>query len=320
MKKISAMIVALAMCFSLCACGESQSGKDSSLKFTQMSAIDNVVFENTETGKSFNLFNPMIQVLKAAGLELEEIEDTEYWVSGLDYSYGHVLIDLTNGSESANWVFSDFLKLGIQLSEVENHWGTAPYVSEKDTESGHEVYCTYYFKTGNIGDTDAFISDYVRVNIEANDNDGVTRIYTYGVNQRDNTTGGFTRIDNSVLPLYHLSNYLIVNNCRLSTGSSSTTASLYFKNLSERTIKYITMNVSAYNGVGDPVDFSDGEGNQRSIRFTGPFEPGPNSVGSNYEESIEGPWYDADLSYIHLDSVDIIYMDAADDEIVHIET
>lgn len=316
MKKISALIVALAMCISLCACGGTDSGDDTGLKFTQISMLSNVIFENTETGTSFNLFNPMIKVLKAAGLELEEIEDTVYTVGGLVYGYGFVRIDSTESPESANWVFSGFLKIGATLSEVEDHWGTAPYIKENDTGSVH----TYYFKTGDVGNTDAYVSDYVKVEITADANDTVTKFFVNGINLEDNKSRSFSRVVSGVLPLYHLNDYLIINNCRIQSGSSSSMASLYFTNCSERTIKYITMNVSAYNGVGDPVEFNDGEGNQRSVRFTGPFAPGPNGHGTNYEESFECPWYDADLSYITLDSVDIIYMDSAEDEIIHIET
>lgn len=77
-----------------------------------------------------------------------------------------------------------------------------------------------------------------------------------------------------------------------------------FKNLTDKTINYITFNVQAINAVGDPVEDEISGKSARSCKLTGPVKP--NADGRGLFECV---WYNGTISTLKLIDINIEYSD-----------
>lgn len=84
-----------------------------------------------------------------------------------------------------------------------------------------------------------------------------------------------------------------------------------FKNNTNKTIKYARFWFTAYNAVGDETKCTCTNEALKSVRCTGPVEPGGicNDVRSDYL------WCSADFSYAKLSYVDVEYMDGTEERV-----
>jgi len=84
-----------------------------------------------------------------------------------------------------------------------------------------------------------------------------------------------------------------------------------FKNLSNKTIKYITFSFIPYNAVGDAVSCSARYESERSVRFTGPLNPQETNKGTYFENA----WYNNTIVKVVVSKVKIEYTDGSEETI-----
>lgn len=84
--------------------------------------------------------------------------------------------------------------------------------------------------------------------------------------------------------------------------------SIDFRNLSSKTIKYITFSVTPFNAVDDPVFSEIGSKSTVNLKFTGPVNPAI-SKGEYSSAAWATVWYNSTIKYCKIDSVTIEYMD-----------
>lgn len=85
---------------------------------------------------------------------------------------------------------------------------------------------------------------------------------------------------------------------------------LTFKNMSEKTIKYIYFYFFAYNAVGDVQECSTTGKVKACLKYTGPLEP--EKVARNTWDCV---WYNSTISTCTLSEVEIEYMDGSTEKI-----
>ncbi|MDA3933967.1 MAG: hypothetical protein PF630_06530, partial [Gammaproteobacteria bacterium] len=87
----------------------------------------------------------------------------------------------------------------------------------------------------------------------------------------------------------------------------------------DKPIKYVSMNMEAYNRVGDVVKSTIGGDMIKVLRAVGPIEPGLGNGGSFFNSSkttsYENVWYNNSISCVRVASADIEYMDGSTDTI-----
>lgn len=84
--------------------------------------------------------------------------------------------------------------------------------------------------------------------------------------------------------------------------------SIAFRNLSSKTIKYITFSVTPFNAVDDPVFSEIGNKSTVNLKFTGPVDPAIEK--GTYSTGIwETVWYNRTIKYCKINSAIIEYMD-----------
>jgi len=79
--------------------------------------------------------------------------------------------------------------------------------------------------------------------------------------------------------------------------------SVYFENLRDKDIKYITFTVAPYNSVGDMVSSEIGRIRFVACKVTGPVKPGPRWG------MFENVWYNNTIKSAEISTIEIIYMD-----------
>jgi hypothetical protein len=90
-------------------------------------------------------------------------------------------------------------------------------------------------------------------------------------------------------------------------SAGGVSVSLEFKNISDKTIKYITFNFQAFNRVNDPVNCTIRNSSNRLAEVTGPILPmkGQHVAWSNL-------WYNSTIDNAKIKSVQIEYMDGSE--------
>lgn len=81
---------------------------------------------------------------------------------------------------------------------------------------------------------------------------------------------------------------------------------IYWKNNSDKVIKYIVFQVEAYNAVNDIVFSEIGSHSKYNAQDTGPYKKGEGESGDSYWENA---WYNSTIKSVKLTNVDIEYMD-----------
>lgn len=91
-------------------------------------------------------------------------------------------------------------------------------------------------------------------------------------------------------------------------SASGVDISIAFRNLSSKTIKYITFSVTPFNAVDDPVFSEIGNKSTVNLKFTGPVDPAI-SKGTYSTGTWETVWYNSTIKYCKINSATIEYMD-----------
>ena len=81
-------------------------------------------------------------------------------------------------------------------------------------------------------------------------------------------------------------------------------AQIELKNLAGKTIKYVTVYLTPFNAVGDPVSCSVQKHSEYGIHITGPIE-----VGGKWEGHLDGMWYNNSIVRAKITHIHVIYMD-----------
>lgn len=84
--------------------------------------------------------------------------------------------------------------------------------------------------------------------------------------------------------------------------------SISFRNLSSKTIKYITFSATPFNAVDDPVSSQIGNKSTVNLKVTGPVEPAIEK-GAYSTGTWETVWYNSTIKYCKINSATIEYMD-----------
>jgi hypothetical protein len=88
--------------------------------------------------------------------------------------------------------------------------------------------------------------------------------------------------------------------------------SIYFINISEKTIKYVTFEVIPYNAVGDVVASEIGGEITAYLKETGPIESGKaNITPSTSWSGWKAVWYNPTVKCIEIVGIEVIFMDGA---------
>ena len=89
-------------------------------------------------------------------------------------------------------------------------------------------------------------------------------------------------------------------------SAGGVTFALYFLNSSDKTIKYVNLDLQAYNSVGDPQGGEIYSSSKRSVEFTGPTSP------TEYAQTAWGElWYNSTITCTKILSLKITYMDGS---------
>jgi len=85
-------------------------------------------------------------------------------------------------------------------------------------------------------------------------------------------------------------------------------AQISVKNLAGKTIKYVTVYLTPFNAVGDPVSCTVQNHSEYGIEITGPIE-----VGKKWEGHLDGMWYNNSIVHAKITHIHAIYMDGTEE-------
>ncbi|MFM2195107.1 MAG: hypothetical protein RL092_707 [Bacteroidota bacterium] len=104
-----------------------------------------------------------------------------------------------------------------------------------------------------------------------------------------------------------LTNIEIIN-CSTETPNSAggVNGNIIWKNLSDKTVKYITFCVAPYNAVDDIVQSQIGNESYKFLNVTGPVKSGEISGKGSIWENI---WYNSTIKYMKINGLKIEYLD-----------
>lgn len=86
-------------------------------------------------------------------------------------------------------------------------------------------------------------------------------------------------------------------------------AHVYFVNATDQPIRYVRIDVGAFNAVGDPVASSIGRRHVGSLNATGPFAPGRGNGGLTRGAYWTNVWYNHSIRCIEVLKVEVEFMD-----------
>lgn len=199
--------------------------------------------------------------------------------------------------QTDEYIVNDSLKVGMTVDEVKALYGEG----ELD-DQGYVCYLDYKFTSEVFGDYKFHLK------LDNETHSTVEEINIWLID-----ASGSSPFDRHVpIPRYIAEDYLLLYGTSITPPNSANGVNfaLSFKNISDRTIKYITVIATPYNAVGDPVVSEVGNESTARFTLTGPIEP-----NATNELKEENAWYNADINYANIEAIEIIYMDAPDETV-----
>ena len=203
-------------------------------------------------------------------------------------NYGNNITVYSN--EIYNWVFNDFLEIGIELDDIINIFGDGKY----NNISG-ENYLSY--DIDDNGNSTSPGQSVAHLYIYYNEKMLVTKYSLYAF---------------KIVPLLSNSDYISIYKIETSepNNENGVGVSITFSNDNEKAIKYIYFFVTPYNAVNDIVYSEIGGISTIETQMTGPIEKTILYIKQGFvTTNADNVWYNPNIKYAIINSIKIVYMD-----------